>query len=82
MVRSSHASDSELTVMPRSRIIIAAGTRFVRAREAEFTRIADHAPADQALVVAEMHEASLELMWATETPDLQAAIDAFLDVPS
>jgi len=67
--------------MPRSRIIIAAGSRFVRAREAEFTRIADHAPATKA-GVAEMHEASLELMWATETPDLQAAIDAFLDVPS
>jgi len=67
--------------MPRSRIIIAAGTRFVRAREAEFTRIAGHAPPTSA-IVAEMHEASLELMRATETTDLQSAIDAFLDVPS
>jgi hypothetical protein len=67
--------------MPRSKIIIAAGSRFLRARTTESTRQTDHIPATKA-DVAEMHAASLELMWATETDDLQTAIEVFLAVPT
>ncbi len=67
--------------MPRSTLIIAAGSRFVRAREAEATRHADHVPTTKG-DVAEMHEAALQLMWATAMTDLGAAIDVFPDVPS
>jgi hypothetical protein len=67
--------------MPRSKLIIAAGRRFVAARQAQTTRHALHLrPTEDDL--AEMHDAALQLMWATETTDLQAAIDAFLVVPS
>ncbi|HXQ75962.1 MAG TPA: hypothetical protein VN791_05650 [Acidimicrobiales bacterium] len=60
----------------RSEAMIAAATRFKAAWEAGMRRSADGEVLTDRDIV-EMHEASLGLIWATGTRDMQEALDVF-----
>jgi hypothetical protein len=59
--------------------MIDAGSGFVRARQTERTGYDDRTPVMVEMV--EMFEASLELMWATDTDDLESPIRLVLAIP-
>jgi hypothetical protein len=61
--------------------IIAAGIRFSRAWEKVISRRVDGEPRTERDVI-EMHEATMEMMVATETKDLQSALEVLLNLPS